>query len=82
MPHEVLFAPEAQADLLKLYDDIADYAGAERARRYTDRIVAYCLGLGTFPERGARRDDLRPGLRVSGFRRRVAVAFHITATTV
>ena len=35
-----------------------------------------------FPERGAQRDDLRPGLRVIGFERRVTIAFHITSETV
>jgi site-specific recombinase XerD len=42
---------------------IAADAGAERARCYTDRIVTTCRNLVTFPERGTRRDDLRPGLR-------------------
>jgi len=79
---EVIFAPEALQDLFELYDYIAADSGAERARGYTDRIVAACLGLVTFPERGIRRDDLRPGLRTTTFRRRVTIAFHITATTV
>jgi plasmid stabilization system protein ParE len=35
-----------------------------------------------FPQRGARRDDLRPGLRSTGFRRRVTIAFHLNAGTV
>jgi toxin ParE1/3/4 len=34
------------------------------------------------PERGRRRDDLRPGLRTTAFRRRVTIAFHITEMTV
>jgi toxin ParE1/3/4 len=78
----VVFAPEAQEDLFQLYDYIAADSGAARARGYTDRIVATCLGLETFPERGTRRDDLRPGLRTTTFRRRVTIAFHITPTTV
>ena len=82
MTREVIFAPEALADLFKLYDDIALDAGTGRAQRYTDRIVAHCLGLVIFPERGTRHDDLRPGLRITTFRRRVTIAFHITATTV
>jgi hypothetical protein len=52
-----------------------------RAQNYTDRIIAR-LGLVTFPERGTRRDDLRPGLRITTWRRRVTIAFHITPTTV
>jgi len=33
------------------------------------------MKLADFPERGMRRDDLKPGLRVLGFRRRVNIAF-------
>jgi hypothetical protein len=33
-----------------------------------------------FPERGMRRDDLRPGLRVKGYDWRVTIAFSIDAT--
>lgn len=31
-----------------------------------------------FPERGVRRDDIRPGLRTVGYRRRVTLAFEVT----
>lgn len=48
----------------------------------TERILSYCLGFETFPERGTRRDDLRPGLRVVGFARRATIAFHVTDNTV
>jgi len=47
--HKVVFAPEAQADLLELYDTIARDAGEERALAYVERIAASCLGLATFP---------------------------------
>ena len=35
-----------------------------------------------FPDRGNRRDDLRPGLRILGFERRAVITFQITANTV
>jgi len=79
---EVVFAPEAQDDLLRLYDYIAVRSGPARARGYTERIASYCLDFATFPERGTRRDDLRPGLRVLGFARRVTIAFHVTTDRV
>jgi toxin ParE1/3/4 len=44
---------------------------------YVERLQAYCVGLGDFPERGRRRDDLRPGLRTIGVERRVLIAFHV-----
>jgi toxin ParE1/3/4 len=79
---EVVFAPEARDDLLEPYDYIADQAGAARARAYTGRIVSYCLSFTMFPERGTRRDDARPGLRIIGFGRRVTIAFHVTGDRV
>lgn len=82
MARDVVFAPEAQADVLQLYAYIAIQSGPARARGYTDRIVSYCEGFAMFPERGAKRDDLRPGLRVTGFGRRVTIAFHITPDSV
>ena len=82
MTREVIFAPEALTDLFKFSDYIAAASGAERARNYADRIVATCRNLTTFPERGTRRDDLRPGLRTTTYRRRVIIAFHISATQI
>lgn len=82
MARDVVFAPEAEQDLLDLYDYIAERDGPERASAYTERIALHCLDLATFPERGTRRDDVRPGLRIIGFGRRVTIAFHITAKTI
>lgn len=42
----------------------------------------YCDQLETFPLRGALRDDIRPGLRLLGFRRRVTIALTVTEETV
>jgi plasmid stabilization system protein ParE len=55
---------------------------APRARACTGRIVSYCLGFTMFPERGRRRDDLLPGLRVIGFGRRVTISFHIAGDRI
>jgi toxin ParE1/3/4 len=33
--------------------------------------------LADFPERGTRRDDLRVGLRIVGFRRQASIAFTV-----
>lgn len=78
----VIFAPEAEDDLLQLYDFIADQSGPDRAYSYAERIRSYCLAFETFPERGLRWDDLRPGLRLVGFARRVTIAFHLTPIAV
>ena len=82
MAHSVVFAPEAEADLVELYDYIARHGGPGRALRYVERIVASCRGLAIFPERGTRRDDIRPGLRLTSHARRVSIAFHVAGETV
>lgn len=76
MTHSVVFAPEALADLRRLYDFIADASLPARALNYVEGLRQYCLDLGNFPERGIRRDAIRPGLRTIGYKRRVIVAFH------
>lgn len=58
------------------------HASEERADGYVGRIVDFCNGLSTFPLRGTQRDDLLAGLRVTGFERRVTIAFIVTAEAV
>lgn len=82
MSHSVVFSPEALGDLIDLYDYIAARDGAERAIGYIGRIEDCCRNLSVFPDRGNRRDDLRPGLRVLGFERRAVIAFHVSVDTV
>ncbi len=82
MAREVVFAPEAEDDLLQIYDFIADRANPERAYAYVERIWSYCLAFDAFPSRDVKRDKLRPGLRIIGFERRVTIAFHITPALV
>jgi len=77
-----VYAPETEAQLLALFFHIATVASPEIAANYTDAIMNQCESLKMFPIRGARRDDLRPGLRVFGFRRRVSIAFEITGEVV
>ncbi len=82
MEREVVFAPEAQDDLLQLHDYIAEQSNGERARGFAQSIIEYCASFSTFPERGTKRDYIRPGLRTVGYRRRVTIAFHVTEDRV
>lgn len=77
MSARVSFADRAVTDLRDIYDHIAPLAGARTARNHVARLYAYCLDLRTFPERGTRRDDLRPGLRLIGYRRQATIAFAV-----
>ena len=75
--YHVIFAPEARGDLFAIYDWIASAAAPDTALSYIERIETYCLGFTHAAERGTRRDDIRPGMRVVGFERRVTIAFSI-----
>jgi toxin ParE1/3/4 len=72
-----VFTPEARNDLFEIYDWIAAKASPQIAITYIDRIEAYCLGFELASERGHRRDDISPGLRIVGFERRVTIAFAV-----
>ncbi len=82
MKYRVFFTPEAQADLLELYDYIAERSGEDRALGYSERIQEWINHLESFPRIGTPRDDIRPGLRVAGFERRVSIAFQVAPETV
>jgi toxin ParE1/3/4 len=73
----VIFSPEADAQLVGLYRYIAYNSSPTIAERFTAAIVDYCEAFDVFPQRGAKRDDIRPGLRIVGFRRRVTIAFTV-----
>lgn len=74
-PSPVVFAPEAQNDLIALYDWLSETAGSQVALGYIERIEGFCQRLSVASERGHLRDDIRPGLRIIGFERRVTIAF-------
>lgn len=75
MSRPVRFAPEAERDLTELFDYIAQVAMPEVAGRYVDKLITFCESLAAFPDRGTLRDDIRPGLRTTGFRSRIVIAF-------
>ena len=63
--YTVVFAPEAEDNLVSLYEYIALHGSPVVAARYTEAIVAYCESLATLPRRGIKRDDIRRGLRIT-----------------
>ena len=75
MNYGVAFSPRAREQLIALDEYIALAASPEIAARYTDAVADFCLSLATFPVRGIMRDDLRPGLRITNYRKRTVIAF-------
>ena len=81
--YTVVFTPEASDQLVAIYHYAAmSAASPEVAARYVAAVMTYCDGLQTFPERGIRRDDIRPGLRITNYRKRTVIAFTVDTTRV
>ena len=77
MSHRVIFSPQALEQLVELFQYIAHAGSPDIAGRYTEAIVAYCEGLATFPLRGTKRDDVRPGLRITNYKKTAVIAFAV-----
>ena len=75
MSYRVILSTEAREQLDALYDYIAEAASPGIALRFTDAILDRIETLRDFPNRGASRDDVLPGLRTIAFRKRVTIGF-------
>ena len=82
MSFRVIFSSEAEEQLVALYRYIADVASSDIAAQYTEAIVSYCESLCTFPHRGTVRDDVRPGLRITNYKKRAVIAFNVDSEQV
>ena len=77
MSYSVVFTPEAEAQLVRLYRYIAEKASPKTAATYTSAIVDYCGTMSSFPNRGTPREDVRPGLRITNYKSRAVIAFAV-----
>ena len=82
MPYRVIYSERAKSDLLNIERYISDAGSPANAKGYVRAIVAKCDGLAAAPFQGTRRDHLLPGLRTTGFRGRVTIAFRINEETI
>ncbi len=73
----VVFSEEARLNLIDLYNWLLENTEPETALSYIERLEEYCLDFDIASERGECRDDIRPGLRVVGFEKRIAIAFTV-----
>jgi len=80
MEYRVRLLPEAGKDLQALHRYIARKSSPAIAKRYTGRIRAFLADFKQYPMRGTIRNDIRPGIRMVGFERRVGIAFFVEAT--
>ena len=79
MSHKIIVSVEVRRQLDSLYDYIATAASPVTALRFNEAILGQLEMLRDFPNLGAPRDDVLPGLRTISFRRRVTVAFVVGA---
>lgn len=82
MRYLVDFTPEAQAQLIALYRYLAAAASPVVAKHYTQAIVAHCEELQYFPYSGVSREDIRPNLRITHYKKRTVIAFAIAGNQV
>jgi len=75
--YRVVFSLEAEAQLVALYGYIATAASPSIAAGYTEAIVRFCESFCAFPHRGTLRDDVRPGLRLTNYKKRTIIAFDV-----
>jgi toxin ParE1/3/4 len=78
----VVLSSEAENDILLLYEWIASQASPRVSLRYAERLKSFLDRLGLASDRGHQRSDIRPGLRIIGFERRVTIAFTVEADRV
>jgi len=81
MIYEVEFSPESLDSLDAIEQYIANTGSPMTAARYVDAIVTFCHELASFPQRGTKRDDIMPGLRITNYRRNAVVAFQVYGDT-
>jgi toxin ParE1/3/4 len=78
----VIFSRRALEQILELERYIAETSYPSRAERFIDGLVDCCEQLSSFPHRGIVRNDIRPGLRVTNYRKRTAIAFVVQGDSV
>jgi toxin ParE1/3/4 len=76
------YAPEADQDFDWIYDFISRAGGPATAFECVQRLRDFCQGLEYASERGSQRGDIREGLRIVGFERRVTVVFSVGESRV
>jgi len=82
MRHGVLYTKQAQWDLKEIRSYITRESSARIASRYIKRLKASCADLVMFPNRGTLHDQVRPGMRIVGFERRVTIQFTVQENLV
>lgn len=77
MTGRVNFTPEAERHLNELDDWITKATSADIAHRFVAAVLDHVDGILVFPLAGRARDDVRPGMRVTTYKKRTLVAYEV-----
>jgi len=77
MSGRIHYTPEAEQQLNDLDEWITERASAETARRFVTAIIEHIDSILMFPLAGRSRDDVRPGMRTTTFKKRTLVAYEV-----
>jgi plasmid stabilization system protein ParE len=77
MTGRINYTPEAQQQLIALDDWITEKASRDVAQHFVSAILDYIDGIVVFPLAGRARDDLRPGIRTTTFKKRTLIAYEV-----
>lgn len=77
MTGRIHYTPEAERQLNEIDDWIASKATADIARRFVSAILEHIEGIPTFPLAGRARDDIRPGMRTTTYKKRTLIAYEV-----
>ena len=80
MTGRINYTPEADKQLNELDNWITKAASAEVARRFVSAILDHIDSILVFPLAGRARDDVRPGMRTSTFKKTL-VAYEVDVSS-
>lgn len=75
MTGRTYLTPEAERQLNEIDDWITTSASADIARRFVSAVLDHIDGIATFPLAGRARDDVRPGIRTTTFKKRTVIVY-------
>jgi toxin ParE1/3/4 len=77
MTGRINLTPEAERQLNEIDDWIASKATADVARRFVTAVLEHIGGILVFPRGGRARDDIRPGMRTTTYKKRTLIAYEV-----
>lgn len=77
MTGRINLTPEAERQLNEIDDWIASKATSDIARRFVTAILEHIDGIVVFPRGGRARDDMRPGMRTTTYKKRTLIAYEV-----